>query len=128
MFSKCTIKEQQSTSFEPFPKFECIDMSKTGTVVVEETKSLPASVSKKPASTVSEIFESLSYGPAPESSMPAEGWLDDHGRAFGHFIDGKWVKPEGRKVYETKNPVTGLVVRPFNSFWFSYDTCQAISI
>lgn len=82
-------------------------MSKTSTVVVEETQDLSASVSKKTASTVSEIFESLSYGPAPESSMPAEGWLDDHGRAFGHFIDGKWVKPEGRKVYETKNPATG---------------------
>lgn len=85
-------------------------MSKTSTVVVEETQDIPipASVNKKQASTVSEIFESLSYGPAPEFSMPAEGWLEDHGRAFGHFIDGKWVKPEGRKVYETKNPATGL--------------------
>jgi aldehyde dehydrogenase (NAD+) len=91
-------------------------MSKTSTVVVEETQDLSASVSKKTASTVSEIFESLSYGPAPESSMPAEGWLDDHGRAFGHFIDGKWVKPEGRKVYETKNPATGLLLRSFASF------------
>ena len=83
-------------------------MSKTSTVVVEEIQGDPVSVNKKQASTVSEIFESLSYGPAPESSMPAEGWLDDHDRAFGHFIDGKWVKPEGRKVYETKNPASGL--------------------
>ena len=88
-------------------------MSKTSTVVVEETKDIPANVNKKQASSVSEIFESLSYGPAPESSMPAEGWLEDHGRAFGHFIDGKWVKPEGRKVYETKNPATGLFL-PIN--------------
>lgn len=82
-------------------------MSKTSTAVVQKVQNSPASLSKKPASTVSEIFESLNYGPAPESSMPAEGWLDDHGRAFGHFIDGKWIKPEGRKVYETQNPATG---------------------
>jgi len=36
-----------------------------------------------------------------------QAWLDDHERAFGHFIDGKWVKPEGRKTYQTKNPATG---------------------
>lgn len=59
--------------------------------------------------SVSDIFVSLDYGPAPESSMPADGWLDDHERSFGHFIDGKWIKPEGRKIYETRNPCTGLL-------------------
>lgn len=82
-------------------------MSKASTVVVEETEESPAGVNKKAVSTVSDIFDSLEYGPAPESSLIAEGWLEDHGRALGHFIDGKWVKPEGRKVYETKNPATG---------------------
>lgn len=82
-------------------------MSKTSTVVVEETEDLPAGVNKKAVSTVSDIFDSLEYGPAPESSLIAEGWLEDHGRALGHFIDGKWVKPEGRKVYETRSPATG---------------------
>ena len=37
-----------------------------------------------------------------------QAWLDDHDRSFGHFIDGKWVKPEGRKTYQTKNPATGM--------------------
>lgn len=92
-------------------------MSKTATVVVEETRKLPANVDK-PANTVSEIFESLNYGPAPESNMPAEGWLDDHGRSFGHFIDGNWVKPEGRKMYETKNPATGLYLRNFDLVFY----------
>ena len=63
--------------------------------------------------TVGEILETLEYGPAPESSSIAQGWLDDHGRAFGHFIDGKWVKPEGRKVYETKNPATGKIIEEY---------------
>ena len=56
---------------------------------------------------VAEIFESLDYGPAPESSQTALAWLQEHGNEFGHFIDGKWVKPQGRKFYETKNPATG---------------------
>lgn len=53
------------------------------------------------------IFKSLAYGPAPESPAVANAWLDDHGRSFGHFINGQWVKPEGRKTYDTCNPATG---------------------
>ncbi|XP_060065469.1 aldehyde dehydrogenase family 16 member A1-like isoform X1 [Ylistrum balloti] len=49
----------------------------------------------------------MSYGPAPESDNVVKAWLDDHDKAFGLFIDGKWVKPEGRKTYTTKNPATG---------------------
>ena len=81
-------------------------MSKTTTTVVNERQT-ESSADKKSSSTVSDLFETLEYGPAPESSGIAEGWLDDHHRAFGYFIDGKWVKPEGRKTYETKNPATG---------------------
>ena len=47
------------------------------------------------------------YGPAPESPAVAKAWLEDHGNALGHFINGGWVKPEGRKTYETINPATG---------------------
>ncbi len=49
----------------------------------------------------------MEYGPAPESPSVANAWLDDHGRNFGHFINGQWVRPEGRKVYDTHNPATG---------------------
>ena len=42
---------------------------------------------------ITRIFETLEYGPAPESPAPAIQWLDAHDRAFGHFIDGKWTKP-----------------------------------
>ena len=60
---------------------------------------------KKPS--VAEIFESLEYGPAPESPAVAQAWLDDHKRRFGHFIGNQWVQPEGRQVYKSYNPSTG---------------------
>uniref|UniRef100_UPI00398E3A0A aldehyde dehydrogenase family 16 member A1 n=1 Tax=Pristiophorus japonicus TaxID=55135 RepID=UPI00398E3A0A len=57
--------------------------------------------------SVSDIFSSMSYGPAPETPSTAQAWLDYHKRCFGHYIGGKWVKPENRKFYVTKNPATG---------------------
>src|SRR5436305_410291 len=36
--------------------------------------------------TVAEIFESLDYGPAPESDKEALNWLGKHERVFGQFI------------------------------------------
>lgn len=58
-------------------------------------------------SKVASIFESLEYGPAPESPNIAREWLDKHNRKFGHFIDGKWVRPEGRKELESRSPAKG---------------------
>ncbi|KAM8927540.1 aldehyde dehydrogenase family 16 member A1 [Pelodytes ibericus] len=57
--------------------------------------------------TVKDIFTSMQYGPAPEAANIAQAWLDSHERSFGHFIDGKWIKPDGRQTYTTKNPATG---------------------
>ena len=53
------------------------------------------------------LLQSLEYGPAPESPAVVNAWLDDHGRSFGHFINGQWVKPAGRKTYDSFNPVNG---------------------
>src|SRR5437762_1529062 len=55
---------------------------------------------------VAEIFETLDYGPAPESDKVAQAWLESHGRSFGHFINGKWLKPAKGKSFTTKNPAT----------------------
>ena len=55
--------------------------------------------------TVPEIFDSLDYGSAPEDAGAAHAWLDSHGRAFGHFIDGAFTAPEA--PFETRNPATG---------------------
>jgi len=62
------------------------------------------------ASSVREIFETMSYGPAPEAQDSAQQWIDKHDGKFGHFIDGKWTSPEGRKSYETKSAATGEVL------------------
>jgi aldehyde dehydrogenase (NAD+) len=43
--------------------------------------------------TVAEIFQTMEYGPAPESDSPARAWLSSHNATFGHFIGGAWTKP-----------------------------------
>ncbi|MDZ4699449.1 MAG: aldehyde dehydrogenase family protein, partial [Rhodothermales bacterium] len=53
------------------------------------------------------LFDSMSYGPAPEASDVAEAWLEDHGRSFGLFIDGKRVMPASKKSIEVRNPASG---------------------
>jgi aldehyde dehydrogenase (NAD+) len=60
--------------------------------------------------SVSEVFSTMSYGPAPESDKVAQAWLDDHNRKFGHFINNEWVHPEGRKSYATSSPADGKVL------------------
>ena len=54
---------------------------------------------------VADILDTMEYGPAPESTAPAEAWLDSHGRAFDLFINGEWVKTEAR--LDSFNPATG---------------------
>ncbi|WGH79557.1 aldehyde dehydrogenase family protein [Jannaschia ovalis] len=54
---------------------------------------------------VAEIFESMDWGPAPESRAEADAWLDAQGRAFGHYIDGKRLKPG--QAFATLNPADG---------------------
>ncbi|SFK93698.1 aldehyde dehydrogenase family protein [Shimia haliotis] len=55
--------------------------------------------------TVKEIFETMDYGPAPESAGDALAWIVDQGAAFGHFIDGAWTAP--RKDFQSSNPANG---------------------
>lgn len=61
---------------------------------------------KETKACVHDLVGTLNYGPAPESPAVANAWLDDHGRAFGHFIGNKWIKPEGRSTYDSFNPAT----------------------
>ena len=55
--------------------------------------------------SIAEIFETLEYGPAPEDAAPAHAWLEAHGRAFGHFIDGRFTP--GRDHFDSVDPATG---------------------
>ncbi|WP_187428245.1 NAD/NADP-dependent betaine aldehyde dehydrogenase [Roseobacter fucihabitans] len=55
--------------------------------------------------TISEIFETMDYGTAPESATEAQAWLDTRNRTFGHFINGTFTTPGNG--FETRNPATG---------------------
>ena len=57
---------------------------------------------------ISEIYQSLEYGPAPESSTEATAWLEGHERDFKLFIGGVWVK--AGSSFETVNPATKEVL------------------
>ncbi len=57
---------------------------------------------------ITQVFETLEYGPAPESAQPAFDWLASHGGKFGHFIDGKWAAPG--EVFASTNPANGKVL------------------
>ncbi|XP_004646509.1 aldehyde dehydrogenase family 16 member A1 [Octodon degus] len=54
-----------------------------------------------------EIFSTLEYGPAPESHACALAWLDTQDRLLGHYVNGKWLKPEHGNSVPCQDPVTG---------------------
>ncbi len=59
-------------------------------------------------SDVAAIFDTMSYGPAPEAETAARAWLAAHGARFGLFINGSWTAPLGGGAgFETRNPATG---------------------
>lgn len=58
--------------------------------------------------TVAEIFETMDYGPAPESADAAMEWLQSYDRKFTHYINGDWADAKtGGKYFTTKNPASG---------------------
>ncbi|HWM94427.1 MAG TPA: aldehyde dehydrogenase family protein [Thermoanaerobaculia bacterium] len=58
--------------------------------------------------TIAEIFETLEYGPAPESAEPAQAWLEARNREILPFIDGSFHRPERKPetddFFDTLNP------------------------
>lgn len=55
---------------------------------------------------IKEIYESMEYGPAPESADAANDFLDSHHRTFNLFINGKWAKPSSGEYFDSINPST----------------------
>ena len=55
--------------------------------------------------TIKEIFDTMDYGPAPESATEALQWIADHGGIAGHYINGKWGAL--RDDFASNNPATG---------------------
>ena len=54
--------------------------------------------------TVTEIFETMDYGPALEGDAEARAWLAGHRGTFGHFIAGAWTKPGA--LFDVLDPST----------------------
>jgi aldehyde dehydrogenase (NAD+) len=53
--------------------------------------------------TVKEIFDTMSYGPAPESASEALEWVKAHA-PFGHWVNGAFTAPG--ETFATNNPAT----------------------
>ncbi len=56
-------------------------------------------------STVTEIFDTMEYGPAPESSNEARAWIESRGGEFGVYIGGAWRTVESH--FDTHFPGDG---------------------
>ena len=54
---------------------------------------------------ITEILQTMEYGPAPEAAAPGLAWLKEHS-PFGLFIGGEWVPPGGGQHFESQNPAT----------------------
>ena len=61
-------------------------------------------------SSIAEIFETMEYGPAPESASLANRWLDERDRTMKLFIAGEWREPRSGERFETTNPANGKLL------------------
>ncbi|HET9133567.1 MAG TPA: aldehyde dehydrogenase family protein [Gemmatimonadales bacterium] len=55
---------------------------------------------------VKTAFETLAWGPAPESPAPGRDWLAAHGNRFGHYINGAWTA--AGSTFAANDPATGV--------------------
>ncbi|MBF0286703.1 MAG: aldehyde dehydrogenase family protein [SAR324 cluster bacterium] len=53
---------------------------------------------------IQKIYETMEYGPAPESRTVADEWLQLRKHQFDLFIAGTWQTPKIRKYLESINP------------------------
>src|SRR3989454_449018 len=58
--------------------------------------------------TVSEIFETMAYGLAPESDKQALEWVAQHSGDFGLFVGGRWTKGKSGETFDVVNPATTM--------------------
>ena len=68
---------------------------------------------------VKHIFETMEYGPAPESSIEAMDYLNSHNNTFQLFIKGEWVTPTSNEYSErsllTLSPSSDTTLPVMNS-------------
>src|SRR5580765_870829 len=56
---------------------------------------------------IPELFEDMSWGPAPEAPGRAYAWLDSHARKFGHLIGGRFLPPAPEEWFDSTTPASG---------------------
>ena len=56
---------------------------------------------------VKALFDTLEYGPAPESPDAANLWLQKRDNMLDHFIGGEWVVPDSGAYFPSHNPSNG---------------------
>ncbi len=57
--------------------------------------------------TILESFDKLDYSEALESSSEAQKWLEDNGRRFGQFINGKFISQKDAEIIASLDPSNG---------------------
>jgi len=60
--------------------------------------------------SVTEIYEQMNWGPAPEGPEVAFQWLDENGRKFGHFINGGVAPPRDDQYFDSLCPFNAKVL------------------
>lgn len=60
--------------------------------------------------TVSDILDSMDYGPSPEQTTHVKDWLAGHASGFGHFINGKFTASASDTWIDVRNPANGDVL------------------
>jgi aldehyde dehydrogenase (NAD+) len=58
-------------------------------------------------SSPAHYFDTMDYGPAPESDTDARAWLKKHADGFGHFVGGKFTDAAAGTLFDTVEPASG---------------------
>ena len=66
--------------------------------------SIGTQVGERLMTSISEEFEAMRYGPAPESADAARAWISEHGPEFDLWIDGAWRSPTGGDRFQSFDP------------------------
>jgi aldehyde dehydrogenase (NAD+) len=60
--------------------------------------------------SIKSLFETLEYGPAPESSAHAMEWVRAHEGSFKLYIGGEWIGPKDGASFEVLDPAEGRAI------------------
>jgi len=60
--------------------------------------------------SVRALFDTMSYGPAPEGDNIVRGWLASYNHTFGHYIGGRWTNANAGQTFEVNDPATGTLL------------------